>query len=143
MSEQKAYVTRWINAPYREIKKKKKVSVQTGTKRVEMTKGLFKKETFWEDAPVYETRTQWVGTGEVDATQVDLEEFTRLVEEACDKLYEAGYLVDQVIPISSGVYATRSDASPMGVNGGAGWGWGYGYSVTDKVVIIGRRSSES
>ena len=142
MSEKRKYTTRWVSAPAREVKKKKKVRVQVGTKRVEMTKGLIKKESFWEDRPDYETREQWVGTGKFLPTEVDLEEFSRIIQQVCDELCESGYLIDRVIPIDSGRYETNANTQIIG-QGGAGWGWGYGYSVTDKVIIIGKLADES
>ncbi|MFQ6757068.1 MAG: hypothetical protein D9V46_01560 [Deltaproteobacteria bacterium] len=132
-----AYTHRWVRAKMADIKEKKNVKHQIGTKKVTKTRGLFKKEDFEVEEPVYEVREEWVSTGKKSDTCIDIEDFSKRITDACNSLDAEGYDVLSIISTVDGRYSFNTNAGVMG-QGGYGWGYGYGYSVTDGVVIIAR-----
>ncbi len=142
-SENPTYIYHWVRANMAEIKERKTVKEQVGTKTVTKTKGVFKKKEIEVEEPVIETREEWVPTGEFSDTNIDMDDLSRRITDACNGLDEKGYDVLSITPILEGRYSYKTRAGgtgnvATGSTGGWGWGYGYGYSLTDGVVIIGK-----
>ena len=136
-----AYKTRWVRPAMGEIEKKVKKKRQTGTRVITKTKGLFKKETYEVEEPVYEEYEEWVPTGRLSDTYIDIEGFNQQIMDACNLLAAEGYEVVHISDVIRGHYQYNTWAGENighGRTWGAGWGYGYGYSVTDGVVITAK-----
>ena len=135
------YTYTWIRANMADIREKKNVRHQVGTKKVAKTKGIFKKEEIETEVPIFETREEWVSTGKKSDTYIDIEDFSIRITDACNKLHSDGYEIMQIISTIDGRYNYDTHSGSVGVGGqigGFGWGYGYGYSVTDGGVIIAK-----
>lgn len=107
---------------------------QTGTKTVTKTKGVFKKEEYLVEEPIYENITETTETGEYSDSFIDIENLSVKIEQACNDLDYEGYDIMNIFDVTSGRYSYDGSYNLEG----AGWGYGYGYSVTDGVIITAR-----
>lgn len=140
-----AISTAWVKASMQPLYKKKIIKEQTGTKTVTKNKGLFNKTSVEVEEPIYESREEWVPTGEYSETEVNIEEFSNNINKMCQELTASGYRVMQIIPMNSGryKYEYKEVGSTQRILGnteaitGGGYGYGYGYGITDGVIIVG------
>jgi len=140
-----AITTAWVKASMQPLYKKEFIKVQTGTKIVTKTKGVFNKTSFEAEEPIYEHREKWVPTGKHSDTGIDIEEFSNNINKMCQELTASGYKVIQIIPMNSGryKYEYKEAGSTQRILGnteaitGGGYGYGYGYGITDGVIIVG------
>ena len=129
-----------------EIKEKVIKKRQTGTRVITKTKGLFKKETYEVEEPVYEEYEEWVPTGRLSDTFIDIEGFNQQIMDACNLLAAEGYEVVHISDVIRGRYQWETwegqndygNALSPKRTWGAGWGYGYGYSITHGVVITAK-----
>lgn len=138
------YAYRWVRAGMSPLYKKQKVKRQVGVRQVEKRKGLFSSEKQVVEEPVYETVDEHVPTGKYSDCYIDIDDYARRITKACNELDEEGYDIVKISEVIEGSY--YGDAKPASGAGGAirgGYGYGYGYSVTDGVVIIGKRRAPS
>lgn len=133
--EKPIYKTVSVRANMAQKMKKVTKSRQTGTKTITRTKGVFKKEEYEEEQPVYENYDEMVPTGEYVDTYIDIENFSNRIMEMCNTLYKDGYDVVNMSDIIDGRY--RYDTWDGGLSE-SGWGYGFGYSVTDGVIITAK-----
>ena len=141
-----AYKTFWVRANMGKIKEKVTKKRQVGTNTVTKTKGLFKKETYDVEEPIYEEYSEWVPTGKNSDTFIDIEDFSERIMNACNELHADGYDIINISDIIDGRYKyntwegqnTHGTLGSGGTTWGAGWGYGYGYSVTDGVIITAK-----
>lgn len=71
------YKTVSVRADMGEIKEKVTKQRQNGTKTVTKTKGFLKKETYEVEEPFYEEYEEWVPTGKLSDTFIDIESFSQ------------------------------------------------------------------
>ena len=138
-----AYKTRWVQTGMGEIKEKVIKKRQTGTRVITKTKGLFKKETYEVEEPVYEEYEEWVPTGRLSDVFIDLEGFNQQIMDACNLLAAEGYEVVHISDVIRGefnwdTWKGENQAGGFRSTWGAGWGYGYGYSITHGVVITAK-----
>lgn len=116
----------------------KTVNRQTGVRKVQKKKGLFSSDVIEVEEPIYEDVTERIPAGESDKF-IDIEDFAKRITDACNDLEKDGYDVVKISEIIEGRYNYAWDRF-----GGFGdpilsYSYGYGYSVTDGVVIIGKK----
>lgn len=138
----KLYKTVWVRASMGELQEKVTKQRQTGTRKVTKTRGLFKKESYEVEEPVYEDYEEWVPTGKLSKTFIDIADFSERIMDACNLLAEQGYEVVHISDIIDGHFDYNtwqgSNRQAGSRSWGAGWGYGYGYSVTDGVIITAK-----
>jgi hypothetical protein len=119
----------------------KKVKRKTGVRKVQKSKGLFSADIIEVEEPIYETLTENVPTGERSDTYIDIGDFSRRIAEACNGLHENGYDVIKITEVIDGRYHWGNYCGSS--NGNAATCYSYGYSVTDGVIIIGKKRETS
>ena len=138
------YKTAWVRAEMWAETKKIKKKRQIGSRNVTKTRGLFKKESYQAEEPIFEEYDEWVHTGEISDTYIDIEIFSQKIMAACNALAAEGYDIVHISDIISGRYQYKTKEfsnRPLGhldSTAAGGWGYGYGYSVTDGVVITAK-----
>ena len=145
MSESEAprstYRTMYVSAQMGEIHQKKKVRTQVGMHKRTRTEGLFSKKEVEVEEPIYEDVDEWVPTGQISDTFIEPFDFASSIEDACNRLADAGYEVHSILPVIRGDYnwASRGvETQPFQTPANVAGGYGYGYSYTDGAVITGR-----
>ena len=131
------YKTVSIKANMNPIMKKVTKTKQIGTKSVKKTKGIFKKEEYIEEMPVFEKYEDMVPTGKYSDIYIDIQEFSNRIMQVCNNLYEEGYDVINISTVINGRYKYDTEWS---TDGGAGYG--FGYSVTNGVIITAKLRSK-
>lgn len=117
-SELPETTTAWVKAFMQPLYKKKIIKEQVGTRTVTKTKGIFNKTSFEAEEAVYESKEEWVPTGEYSDTEINIEKFSSDINKMCQELAASGYKVTQIIPINSGRY--RYDIRKLAA-GNASW----------------------
>lgn len=132
-----AYKTMWVKAEMKILKEKIKKKRQIGTGNVTKTKGFFITKSYEVEEPIFEEYDDWVPTGEISLTQIDIEGFSQKIMNACNTLSDEGYDIVHVSDIIAGKYQFDTKERTQ-MDGGWAWGYGYGYSITDGVVITAK-----
>ena len=118
----------------------KNVRKRVGTKKVKQVTGILKKEEVEVEQPVFEIEREWVQTGRVSDVQIDVEQFAEDITEACNLLDAEGYEVVNITPVIRGQYQHQhTEGNLKKGTGFTSYGLGFGYSVTDGVIILGKR----
>lgn len=120
----------------------KKVKRQTGVQVVQKKKGIFSSETIDVEEPIYEEVVERVPTGKYSDKYIDIDDFAKRITEACNSLHQDGYDVINITDVIEGRYNYEYQANGHRMDNhcsGGGFGYGYGYSLTDGVVIIGKK----
>lgn len=118
----------------------KNVRKRVGTKKVKQVTGILKKEEVEVEQPVFEIEREWVQTGRVSDVQIDVEQFAEDITEACNLLDAEGYEVVNITPVIRGQYQHQHKEGNLKKGTGfTSYGLGFGYSVTDGVIILGKR----
>ena len=118
----------------------KNVRKRVGTKKVKQVTGILKKEEVEVEQPVFEIEREWVQTGRVSDVQIDVEQFAEDLTEACNLLDAEGYEVVNITPVIRGQYQHQHKEGNLKKGTGfTSYGLGFGYSVTDGVIILGKR----
>ena len=102
--EKPIYKTVSIKAYMNPIMKEVTRTRQIGTKPVTKTKGIFKKEKYIEEKPIYEKYEEIVPTGEYSHTHIDIQKLSNQIMQACNNLYEEGCNVISITDIINGKY---------------------------------------
>lgn len=141
MSESEAprstYRTLYVSTQMGEVHHKKKVRTQVGVHKHTRTEGLFSKKEVEVEEPIYEDVDEWVPTGQISDTFIEPLNFASSIEDACNRLADAGYEVHSILPVIRGAYNWHERGVSSALSGVSG-GYGYGYSFTDGAVITGR-----
>ena len=87
-----------------------------------------------EIRPPVEVSTLVSAKNKEAGAEVDVEEYTRQINNACYKLWGRGYEVVSITPLISGSADLLIDSES-----GAGWG----YSYTEGVVVLARKIREA
>ena len=113
---------------------------QTGTRSVQKVKGILKPEKVVSEEPVFEFVEEEIPTGELSNTDPNSQACAYDLEEACNTLDAEGYDVISITPILRGVHGheIRATALKKGT-GEIGHSFGFGYSITDALIVMGRR----
>lgn len=140
-SEELTYTSRWVRANMATLYEEKKVKRQVGVRKVQKKKGMFSSEMIEVDEPIYEESIEKVPTGKSSETYIGIDDFAQRITAACNKLYEEGYDVIKVTEVIAGRYDHNWGKYHDSTNGSAStcYSYGYGYSVTDGVVILGKK----
>ena len=113
---------------------------QTGTRTVHKNKGLFNPEKVEQEEPVYEYIEEDVPTGQISDCEIDSIRFGQDIEDACNQLHDQGYNVLSITPVVRGAHQHQYSTGKQTKGTGPGaFGFGYGFSLTDSVVILGRK----
>lgn len=140
-SEELTYTSRWVRANMATLYEEKKVKRQVGVRKAEKKKGMFSSEVIEVEEPIYEEVIEKVPTGKYSDRYIDIDDFAQRISDACNKLHEDGYDVIKVTEVIDGRYNYAWDRYGLSTNGSAAtcYSYGYGYSVTDGVVILGKK----
>ena len=136
------YTYRKLRANMAPLVKEQKVKKQVGVRKVMKKKGLLRTEMIEVDEPVFEEVVEDVPTGTYSDTQINLEDLARRIADTCNELDQAGYDVIKISDIVRGAYNYAVDRYHSVTNSSAPdtcYSYGYGYSVTDGVIIIGKK----
>lgn len=137
------YVYRWVRSGMAPLYEEKKVQRQVGVRKVQVRqrKGFLGKEVevVEIDEPIYEEVTEKVPTGKYSQTYIDMDAYAKAITEQCNDLHEQGYDVIKITEVIEGKYNWDKYGTSAVGNGGAPTCYSYGYSVTDGVVIIGKK----
>ena len=118
----------------------KNVRKRVGTKKVKQVTGILKKEEVEVEQPVFEIEREWVNTGRVSDVQIDVDQFATDITDACNALDAEGYEVVNITPVVRGQYQHQHKEGNLKKGTGfTSYGLGFGYSVTDGVIILGKR----
>ena len=123
----------------------KKVKRQVGVRTVQKKKGIFSSEVVEVEEPVFEEVVERVPTGKYSDRYINIDDFARMITDACNDLDKAGYDVVKISEVIEGRYNYTWDKFDYSTNGSASscYSYGYGYSVTDGVVIIGKKRAST
>jgi hypothetical protein len=129
------YKTALANPPMASIMKKITKKVQIGTREETKKISLFSAKTEVVLSPIFEERDEWVETGQKDETQVDFEQFQRLIAQKLNDLALEGYRVISIMPIDAGIFKW-GEYSRGNINlGTASTCYSYGFSYTSAAII--------
>ena len=131
--EKPIYKTVSIRANMAPVMKEVTKNRQIGTKTIKKTKGVFKKEEYEEEQPIFENYKEMVPTGEYSDTSINIEEFSEMIMKVCNDLHSEGYDVINMSDIIDGRYQwdTIHILSEF-------TGYGFGYSVTDGMIVTAK-----
>lgn len=68
--------------------------------------------------------------------EVDSDRLSRDLEQALTELTNAGYMLKEIVPITSGKYHSDVYSSLLGKNA---YPFAYGYSYTDSLIVVGQK----
>lgn len=134
------YAYRTVRANMTALYEEKKVKRQVGVRTIQKKKGIFSSEVVEVEEPVFEEVVERVPTGKYSDRHINIDDFARMITDACNDLDKKGYEVVKISEVIEGRYNYAWDKYGTSVNSAPTcYSYGYGYSVTDGVVIIGKK----